>query len=118
MQGSIPDGTDIANLPGRIDHHSEGLNEWAPTAKQSLSAVVCTPAAFAGLSARERAQVIETLQSATEDGGVHLVETIVAGQSGVSLSELRKSYKGKGWEVSVLDDGTTGKSFLARKAVA
>jgi hypothetical protein len=68
------------------------------------------------LSARQRAQVLETLQSATEDGGVHLVETIVAGQSGVSLSELRKSYKG--WEVSVLEDGSTGKSFLARKAVA
>jgi hypothetical protein len=68
------------------------------------------------LSARQRARVIEVLQSATEDGGVHLVETIVAGQAGVSLSELRKSYKG--WDVSVLEDGTAGKSFLARKAVA
>lgn len=118
MQESVLNSTDIANLPGRIDHHAEGLNEWAPKGKQSLSAVVCTPAAFAGLSARQRAHVIETLQSATEDGGVHLVETIVAGQSGVSLSELRKSYKGKGWQVSVLDDGTAGKAFLARKAVA
>jgi hypothetical protein len=107
---------DAANLSGRIDHHSEGLNEWASTGKQSLSAVVCTPAAFEGLSARQRAKVIELLQSATEDGGVHLVETIVAGQAGVSLSELRKNYKG--WDVSVLGDGTAGKSFLARKAVA
>lgn len=107
----------IANFPGRIDHHSERLNEWLPSI-EPLSAVVCTPEAFAGLSARERANVIAVLQSVTEDGGVHLVETIVAGRSGMSLSELRKSYKGKGWQVSVLDDGTTAKSFLARKAVA
>jgi hypothetical protein len=118
---SEPDGSprnypDPSNLPGRIDHHSEGLNEWLPVAKKFLTAVVCTPTAFAGLSARQRAHVIELLQSATEDGGVHLVETIVAGQSGVSLSELRKNYKG--WQVSVLEDGTSGKSFLARKAVA
>lgn len=116
LDANILKQTDTSNLPGRIDHHDEGLNEWAPRAKQSLSAVVCTPAAFSGLSARQRAHVIEVLQSATEDGGVHLVETIVAGQSGVSLSELRKSYKG--WQVSVLEDGTAGKSFLARKAVA
>jgi hypothetical protein len=107
---------DVANLVGRIDHQSKGLDEWAPASEQSLSAVVCTPAAFAGLSAPQRAKVLEVLQSATEDGGVHLVETIVAGQSGVSLSELRRSYKG--WEVSVLEDGASGKSFLARKAVA
>jgi hypothetical protein len=29
---------------------------------------------------------------------------------------LKKSYKG--WEVSVVEDGASGKSFLARKAVA
>jgi hypothetical protein len=109
----IPDG---ANLPGRIDHHPDGLKDWSPQSEKSLSAVVCTPKAFAGLTAKQRANVIATLQSATEDGGVHLVETIIAGQSGVSLSELRKSYKG--WEVSVLEDGASGKSFLARKAVA
>lgn len=116
MDESVLKTADVANFSGRIDHHTERLNEWAPTPEQSLSAVVCTPAAFSGLSARQRARVIEVLQSATEDGGVHLVETIVAGQSGVSLSELRKSYKG--WDVSVLEDGTAGKSFLARKAVA
>lgn len=108
-------GADVANFPGRIDHHSERLNEWEPAA-ESLSAVVCTPNAFSGLTARERAQVIAVLQSATEDGGVHLVETIVAGRSGMSVSELRRSYKG--WEVSVLEDGGESKSFLARKAVA
>ncbi len=107
---------DVPNLPGRIDHHSTALKEWMPSEEQALSAVVCTPAAFAGLTARQRANVIAILQSATEDGGVHLVETIVAGRSGMSLAELRKSYKG--WDVSVLEDGTSGKAFLARKAVA
>jgi hypothetical protein len=110
-----PRKADLPNLPGRIDRHSEPLNEWALEA-ESLNAVVFTPAAFAGLSAQQRAHVIEVLQSATEDGGVHLIETIAAGRSAMSLSELRKSYKG--WQVSVLGDGATGKSFLARKAVA
>ncbi len=116
MRESVLNSAEIARLPGHIDHYSEGLNEWSPPSEQSLSAVVCAPAAFAGLTARQRARVIAVLQSVTEDGGVHLVETLVAGQSGVSLSELRKSYKG--WQVSVLDDGVTGRSFLARKAVA
>lgn len=105
--------TPMPDLPGHIDHHSERLNEWAPA--ESLNAVVFTPAAFAGLSARQRSEVLAALQSATEDGGVHLVEMIVAGRSGMSLSELRKSYKG--WEVSVVADGSA-KAFLARKAVA
>jgi hypothetical protein len=110
-----PKKSDIPNLPGRIDRHSEPLNEWALEA-ESLNAVVFTPAAFTGLSARQRAHVIEVLQSATEDGGVHLIETIAAGRSAMSLSELKKNYKG--WQVSVLEDGAAGKSFLARKAVA
>jgi hypothetical protein len=113
---SVLNSADVSSLPGHIDHHAEALNEWSPPSEQPLSAVVCTPAAFSGLTARQRAHVIGVLQSATEDGGVHLVETIIAGQSGMSLSELRKSYKG--WQVSVLEDGAAGKSFLARKAVA
>jgi hypothetical protein len=116
MKASLLNNADVDSLPGRIDHHPEGLTKWAPSADRSLSAVVCTPAAFAGLTARQRSQVIGVLQSATEDGGVHLVATIIAGQSGVSLSELKKNYKG--WEVSVVEDGAAGKSFLARKAVA
>jgi hypothetical protein len=116
MKTSLLNSAEVESLPGRIDHHAEGLREWAPSADRALSAVVCTPAAFSGLTARQRSQVIAVLQSATEDGGVHLVATIIAGQSGVSVSELRKSYKG--WEVSVVEDGASGQSFLARKAVA
>jgi hypothetical protein len=116
VESTVRNRADVASLPGRIDHYSEALNEWSPTFQQTLSAVVCSPGAFAGLSARQRGRVIALLQGATEDGGVHLVETIVAGQAGVSLSELTQSYKG--WAVSVLDGDTEGKSFLARKAVA
>jgi hypothetical protein len=101
-------------LSGSIDTLQVGLKEWAPDGP--FSAVVCTPAAFAGLTAAERLRVIEVLQSATRDGGVHLVDTIIAGRAEPSLSELRKSYKG--WTISVVDDGTASRSFLARKAVA
>jgi hypothetical protein len=111
-ESSAADNPELANLPGRIDHQSRGLKEWAPSAEETLSAVVFTSKAFAGLTVRQRTKVLGVLQSVTEDGGVHLVETIVAG-SGMSLSELKKSYKG--WDVSVLEDG---KSFVARKAVA
>jgi hypothetical protein len=81
-----------------------------------LNAVVCTPLAFAGLSTAERRQVIEVLQSATADGGVHLVETIAAGQEAMSLTELRDRYAG--WEITVERDRTVeggAPSFLARK---
>ena len=105
---------EVALLSGRIDTLHVGLKEWAPD--QPLNAVVCTPAAFAGLTTEERLKVIAVLQSATRDGGVHLVDTIIASHSEPSLSELRRSYKG--WTISVLDDGATSRSFLARKAVA
>ena len=104
---------EAALLSGRIESVA-GLKEWSPDEK--LSAVVCTPAAFAGLSSIERRKVIEILQSATGDGGVHLVETLIAGNVELSLSELRRSYKG--WTISIFGDGSSSKSFLARKAVA
>lgn len=105
---------EAALLAGRIDTVPMGLKEWAP--EGPLSAVVFTPAAFSGLTTAERLRVIGVLQSATRDGGVHLVDTIIAGHAEPSLSELRRSYKG--WTISVLDDGITSRSFLARKAVA
>lgn len=105
---------DAALLSGSIAKLPVSLTDWAPG--EPLSAVVCTPAAFAGLTAAQRAKVIEVLQSATRDGGVHLVDTIIAGRNEPSLSELKKSYKG--WTISVLDDGTKSRSFVARKAVA
>jgi hypothetical protein len=115
MPAEIPFKQDeVAMLAGRIETSPLNLKEWAPD--QPLNAVVCTPAAFAGLTASERNKVIEVLKSATRDGGVHLVDTIIASRAEPSLSELKRSYKG--WTISVLDEGTTSRSFLARKEVA
>ena len=113
--GDVPLGPEEAALfTGRVDKLPVSLTDWSP--EEPLSAVVCTPAAFAGLTAAQRARVLDVLQSATRDGGVHLVDTIIAGRNEPSLSELKKSYKG--WTISVLDEGTTSRSFVARKAVA
>lgn len=105
---------DAAHLIGKVATLPVSLSDWHP--EEPLNAVVCTPAAFAGLTAAERAKVIEVLKSATRDGGVHLVDTIIASRAEPTLSELKKSYKG--WDISVLDDGVKSRSFVARKAVA
>ena len=99
---------------GELVHASAiALDSFTPDAP--LTAVIYTPAAFAGLSAAERARVIQVLQSATADGGVHLVQTIAAGKrTPVSLEELRRRYRG--WDVTV--DESAPSSFIARKAIA
>jgi hypothetical protein len=53
------------------------------------------------------------LQSATTDGGVHLVETIVAGNS--AIDELRATYRG--WKITIepAAQGGDAQVFLARK---
>jgi hypothetical protein len=58
--------------------------------------------------------VIEVLKSATLDGGVHLVETIVAGQTAMTIDELRAQYRG--WSISVEREDTPSPTFFARKA--
>jgi hypothetical protein len=88
------------------------LSEWAPDGP--LTAVVVSPSAFAGLSGEDRARVIELLKSVTLDGGVHLVETIVAGQTALSIDELRSRYRG--WTLSVERVDKLASTFLARKA--
>lgn len=107
-----------AGLSDRMRPMVSGLAEWAPDAV--LHAVVCSPAAFEGLGLEERARVIATLQSATADGGVHLVQTLVAAVAGqqasqgvVSLDELRARYRD--WDVSYSTEGGNGPVFLARK---
>jgi hypothetical protein len=88
------------------------LDEWEPDV--SLSAVVCGSAALASLTLRQRRRVIEILQSATEDGGVHLVETIAAGDNALMLEELRSQYAG--WQVNIDRAGPgSSPSFIARK---
>jgi len=102
-----------AGLKSRVRGLTTELREWCPDGP--LAAVVCTPAAFAGLSAMERAKVIAVLQTATADGGVHLVETIVAGQEAISEDELRARYSG--WDVSFVQEPGTARTFVARKGV-
>ena len=109
----VLDAAEEAGLGERVHATALALESWTPDAP--LTAVIYTPAAFAGLTAAERARVIQVLQSATADGGVHLVQTIAAGKrTPVSLDELRRRYRG--WEVTV-DEGAPN-TFLARKGVA
>jgi hypothetical protein len=98
-------------LMSRVNGRAVGLDGWAPDAP--LHAVVVTPAAFRHLSPEERDRVIEVLKSATLDGGVHLVDTLVAGESGVSVAELRARYRD--WDVSIVRDERANRTFLARK---
>jgi hypothetical protein len=100
-----------AGLTDKIQGHVADLSSWSPDSL--LSAVICTPAAFANLNPEERMRVIEILKNATGNGGVHLVGTIVRGQRGVSVTELRRQYKG--WTISVEEDSSASKSFLAKK---
>jgi hypothetical protein len=100
-----------AGLTERIRGYCTELGEWSPDVV--LHAVVCSPSSLAGLSAKERARVIEVLQSATADGGVHLVETIAAGSEGVLMEELRSRYQG--WRVSIEPTAGRGGTFMARK---
>jgi hypothetical protein len=114
-----------AGLEQRVRSYCGDLKGWAPDV--ALHAVVCSPAALARLSSSERARVIEVLQSATVDGGVHLVETLAANTdasggaaaTGVAepsavFDELRARYRG--WSISI-DRGRTN-TFLARKQAA
>ncbi len=86
------------------------------TPEGPLAAVICTPAAFADLSAVERERVIGLLQQATTDGGVHLIETLVAGQSVMTEEELRTRYDG--WEIRLVPEPGSTRTFMATKRVA
>ncbi|AHG90152.1 hypothetical protein J421_2615 [Gemmatirosa kalamazoonensis] len=108
---------EVAGLSERVRGCVGDLAQWAPDV--ALRVVVCTPTAFEHLTPSERAAAIELLQSATLDGGVHLVSTLVAGSAALSVEELRARYDG--WAVSVERDGggaasALGTTFLARKS--
>jgi cyclopropane fatty-acyl-phospholipid synthase-like methyltransferase len=100
-----------AGLGDRIQGYVADIADWSPDVP--LGALVCTQEAFSGLSTEERDRAIDLLQAATRDGGVHLVGTIMRGKRGLSVAELRRQYKG--WSISVEDDSSSSKSFLARK---
>lgn len=105
-------------LAERVRAVAADLTTFEPDAP--LTAVICTPAAFAGLNMKARRRAIEVLQSATADGGVHLVQTL-AGAGGrrksPSLDELRTRYRG--WSITV-DEAPLGglNTLVARKEIA
>jgi hypothetical protein len=107
---------EAAGLTERVRGYCAELGNWAPDVE--LHAVVCSPTAFAGLSAQDRDRVIEVLKSATADGGVHLVETLAAatGAEEMQLEELESRYRG--WKVSIERNTGVGRTFLARKEAA
>ena len=97
-----------AGLAERVHAIAAELAHWTPD--MPLRAVVCSHSALSTLTPRERARVIAVLQSATTDGGVHLVETIAAGSS--AIDELRATYHG--WAITI-EPTATAQVFLARK---
>ena len=76
-----------AGLATRVRGCVGDLSAWAPDV--TLQVVVCAPAAFAGLEPGERDRAIATLQSATRDGGVHLVQTLVGREQAGRPTALR-----------------------------
>ena len=105
---------EAAGLAQRVRSYCAELGAWAPDVE--LHAVVCSPSAFTGLSPQDRARVIEVLQSATVDGGVHLVETIAAGTDDEALEDLTSRYSG--WSISIERGKGRPETFLARKQAA
>lgn len=103
-----------AGLQSRVTGLTTDFSRWLP--EGPMAAVVFTPAAFAGLSDRERSKLIAALQLATADGGVHLVETIIAGQEAITEEELRAQYVG--WDLSFVPEPGASKTLVARKTVA
>jgi len=108
----VMSAAEAVGLASQVTAFARPLTEWAPDGP--LTAVVVSPAAFDGLSVTDRARVIEILKRATLDGGVHLVETIVAGHAALSIDELRSQYRG--WSISVEPGEAAATTFLARKA--
>jgi hypothetical protein len=108
----VMSAAEAAGLARQVTAFASPLTEWSPDGP--LTAVVVSPSAFDGLSVTDRARVIEILKRATLDGGVHLVETIVAGRATVSIDELRSQYCG--WSISVEAGESEATTFLARKA--
>lgn len=103
-----------AGLTEKVRGFVADLQSWTPDGP--LAAVICTPAAFSGLSPVEREQVFALLQQATTDGGVHLIETLVAGQALLSEEELRRRYEG--WQISLVPEPGATRTFVAKKLVA
>lgn len=110
----VLNAAEAAGLTERVRAEVGRLEAFHPNGP--LTAVICTPDAFEGLSPAERERVIDMLQSATARGGVHLVESLAGEDGRFSFDELASSYDG--WEISMERQLGSNRTFLARKAVA
>lgn len=113
----VVNAAEAAGLTDLVHGYIADLRQWAPTAAADapLSAVVCTPGAFEGLSDTERDQVIEQLQGATAEGGVHVVNSD-GDDAPQFVEQLSAQYRG--WKISVERAGGVSTTFLARKGAA
>ena len=102
-----------AGLTEKVRGFAADLMSFTPDGP--LAAVICTPAAFSGLSVFEREHVFRLLQEATTDGGVHLIETLIAGQAMLTEAELRTRYDG--WEISLVPEPGASSTFVAKKPI-
>jgi len=100
-------------LAGRVRTHVGPLGSWTP--EQPLNVVVVSTTALEALPPGERDRVIEALQAATIEGGLHLVPSLL-GRQGLSLQDLRNRYRG--WDVTVEKTEGDAKAFCARKALS
>jgi len=100
-----------AGLGERIHAHRADWTDWLP--ETELDAVIVMSTALKGLTNAQRARVIELLQGATADGGIHLVHAPQSQQT-PSLQDLEKRYHG--WAVSLERDGSH-EILLARKEI-
>lgn len=99
-----------AGLTDRVDARVGDLTSWSP--ESPLFAVIVAEGALTSLTPFERQRVMDLLQAATMDGGMHLVQAI-AGRDAVSLAELRSAYVG--WTVEIDRHASKPSCFLATK---
>nr|MCU0635772.1 hypothetical protein [Gemmatimonadaceae bacterium] len=89
------------------------LEQWSPDVR--FQAVVCATQAVLDMESGERVRVLDALQHATVEGGVHLFESDATGEAEEAPEALTASYTG--WSIAVESRGTS-RLMLARKGVA
>jgi hypothetical protein len=109
MVDRVMAAAETAGLTAYVQGYVAPVQDWEPATR--LSGVVYSSRTLAALTPADRTRLLDAWQHATEDGGVHLVET-----TALSLDELRTRYRG--WTISVEPDGDTRETFLARKGAA
>jgi hypothetical protein len=101
-----------AGLAERVHAQRADWSAWSP--ESPLDAVIVMSTALRGLTGPQRARVIQLLQGATADGGIHLVQTPES-QKTPTLQELERRYEG--WSVSLERDASS-EMFMARKEIS